>query len=69
MSEESLNLLTDLIAKAKTAGADAADAILADGESTSVTYRLGELEQLEHSEGGDIGLRVLVGKKQAIVSS
>ena len=43
VSEESLNLLTDLIAKAKTAGADAADAILADGESTSVTYRLGEL--------------------------
>lgn len=69
MSDESLNLLTDLIAKAKTAGADEADAILADGDSTSVTYRLGELEQLERSEGGDIGLRVLVGKKQAIVSS
>lgn len=69
MSDESLNLLTDLIAKAKKAGADQADAILADGESTSVTYRLGELEQLERSEGGDIGLRVLVGKKQAIVSS
>jgi PmbA protein len=67
--DDSLNVLNDLIAKAKTAGADAADAIIADGESTSVTYRLGELEQLEHSEGGDVGLRVLVGKKQAIVSS
>ncbi len=69
MSEESLTLLTDLIDKAKMAGADAADAILADGASTSVSFRLGELEQLEHSEGGDIGLRVLVGTKQAIVSS
>lgn len=69
MSEESLSLLTDLIDQAKKAGADAADAILADGESTTVTYRLGELEQLERSEGGDIGLRVLVGQKQAIVSS
>lgn len=69
MSEESLTLLSDLIEKAKAVGADSADAILADGESTSVAYRLGELEQLEHSEGGDIGLRVLVGKKQAIVSS
>ena len=69
MSEDSLTLLTDLIVQAKTAGADAADAILADGESTSVTFRLGELEQLERSEGGDIGLRVLVGQKQAIVSS
>lgn len=69
MSDESLNILTDLIAKAKAAGADSADAMLADGESTSVSYRLGELEQLEHSEGGDIGLRVLIGKRQAIVSS
>ena len=69
MSEDSLTLLTDLIAAAKKAGADTADAILADGESTTVTYRLGELEQLERSEGGDIGLRVLVGQKQAIVSS
>ena len=69
MSEESLNLLTDLIDQARKAGADAADAILADGESTTVTYRLEDLEQLERSEGGDIGLRVLVGKKQAIVSS
>jgi PmbA protein len=69
VSDESLTLLSDVIDKAKKAGADAADAILADGESTSVAYRLGELEQLEHSEGGDIGLRVLVGKKQAIVSS
>ena len=69
MSEDSLTLLTDLIAAAKKAGADTADAILADGESITVTYRLGELEQLERSEGGDIGLRVLVGQKQAIVSS
>lgn len=69
MSENSLTLLTDLIDQARKAGADAADAILADGESTTVTYRLGELEQLERSEGGDVGLRVLVGQKQAIVSS
>ena len=64
-----LNLLSDLIASAKKAGADAADAIVADGTSVSVSYRLGKLEQLERSEGGDIGLRVLIGKRQAIVSS
>jgi PmbA protein len=40
-----------------------------DGASVSVTYRLGKLEQLERAEGGDIGLRVLIGKRQAIVSS
>jgi PmbA protein len=64
-----LNVLSDLIADAKKAGADAADAIVADGTSVSVTSRLGKLEQLERSEGGDIGLRVLIGKRQAIVSS
>ncbi len=64
-----LNILSDLITDAKKAGADAADAIVADGTSVSVTYRLGKLEQLERSEGGDIGLRVLIGKRQAIVSS
>jgi PmbA protein len=68
-SENLLNILTDLIAQAKKAGADQADAIVADGMSVSVTSRLGKLEHLERSEGGDIGLRVMVGKKQAIVAS
>jgi PmbA protein len=64
-----LNILSDLIAQAKKAGADQADAIVADGMSVSVTSRLGKLEHLERSEGGDIGLRVIVGKRQAIVAS
>lgn len=69
MADDALNLLTDLIAKAKTAGADAADAVLVDSASLSVAYRLNRLERLERSESGDIGLRVLVGKRQAMVSS
>jgi len=70
MSQPSLlNLLTDLISDARKAGAESADAIVVDGTSVSVTSRLGKLEQLERSEGGDIGLRVLIGKRQAIVSS
>ncbi len=68
-SDDLLNLLTDLIKDAKKAGADAADAIVVHGTSISVTYRLGKLEHLERSEGGDIGLRVFKGKRQAIVSS
>ncbi len=64
-----LTLLSDLITDAKKAGADAADALVADGTSVSVTSRLGQLEHLVRSEGGDIGLRVLIGKRQAIVSS
>jgi len=64
-----LTVLSDLISDARKAGADAADAIVVDGTSVSVTSRLGKLEQLERSEGGDVGLRVLIGKRQAIVSS
>ncbi len=64
-----LNLLDDLIGRAKAAGADAADAVFAEGTSLSLAQRLGEPEKLERAEGRDLGLRVLVGKRQAIVSS
>jgi PmbA protein len=64
-----LNLLDDLIAKARAAGADAADAVLFDSASVSLSHRLGKTEKLERSESGDLGLRVFVGKRQAIVSS
>ncbi|MBY6260614.1 TldD/PmbA family protein [Azospirillum sp. 412522] len=64
-----LNLLDDLIAKARTAGADAADAVLFDSASVSLAQRLGKTEKLERSESGDLGLRVFIGKRQAIVSS
>ncbi|MGF7175447.1 TldD/PmbA family protein [Azospirillum doebereinerae] len=64
-----LNLLDDLIAKARKAGADAADAVLFDSASVSLSQRLGNPEKLERSESGDLGLRVFIGKRQAIVSS
>lgn len=64
-----LDLLSDLIAKARAAGADTADAILADGTSLSLSQRLGRPERLERAEGGDLGLRVFVGRQSAIVSS
>ena len=64
-----LGLLDDLIAKARAAGADAADAVLFDSASVSLSQRLGNPEKLERSESGDLGLRVFIGKRQAIVSS
>ena len=66
---EPLALITDLLDRAKRAGADAADAVVFSGASLSVAWRLGALEKLERSEARDLGLRVLVGKRQAIVSS
>lgn len=65
----SLDLLDRLIKKALTAGADAADAVLYDATSLSLTWRLGKTETLERSESGDLGMRVFIGKRQAIVSS
>src|SRR5436853_1236700 len=64
-----IDLLQDLVARARKAGADAADAVLFDGTSLSHARRLGKTEKLERSESQDLGLRVLVGKQQAIVSS
>src|SRR5437763_958060 len=64
-----IDLLQDLLDKALKAGADAADAELVEGTSLSHARRLGKTEKLERSEGQDLGLRVLVGKQQAIVSS
>jgi PmbA protein len=66
---QALDLLTDLIARAKRAGADQADGVLFEGVSIAHAQRLGEIEKLERSEGYDLGLRVLIGRRQAIVSS
>ena len=69
MSADPRALLGDLIARAKAAGADAADAMYAEGTSLSVGKRLGKIEELDRAEGRDVGLRVFVGRKVAVVSS
>ena len=62
-----IDLLQDLVGRARRAGADAADAVFFEGISLSHARRLGKTEKLERSEGQDLGLRVLVGKQQAMV--
>ena len=66
MSQEHLH---DLLARARAAGADAADTVLIARTSVSVERRLGQTDNLERSESRDIGLRVFVGDKSAIVSA
>lgn len=61
--------LETLIAKAKHFGAEQADAVATHGRSLHVIVRGGEMEEVDNSEGRDIGLRVLIGKRQACVSS
>lgn len=66
---DTLSLLADLIARARRLGADAADAVLVSGTALSVAVRNGTVEHLERSEGRDLGLRVFLGRRSAIVSS
>ncbi|MBI6629648.1 TldD/PmbA family protein [Pontibaca salina] len=58
-----------LLRAAHKAGALAADAIVASGSSVSIDIRAGALEQAERSEATDIGLRVFMGQRQAMVSA
>lgn len=62
-------LLASILDAARRAGADAADALYVEGVSSSVSYRLGKLEDVERAESYDLGLRVFVGQKVALVSS
>jgi len=58
-----------LVKAALGSGADAADAVAVRGMSLSIEVRDGAVEESERAEGDDLGLRVLVGKRQAVVST
>ena len=62
-------LIAQLLDAAKAAGANGADAMLARGQNTNVSLRLGNVEAVERSEDFDIGLRVFVGNRTASVST
>ncbi len=64
-----LDLLADLIAAARRAGADAVDALYVESAAVSVARRLGRPEKLEREESRDLGLRVFLGRRQAVAST
>ena len=66
---EALDRAQMLCSAATKAGADAADALYYCNAATSVSMRLGALEDVERSEGQDISLRVFVGQRSASVST
>jgi len=65
----SQDILARVLAGAKAAGADAADALFVESIAASVAYRLGKLEEVERAESSDLGLRVFVGQRVAFISS
>jgi len=67
--EQARAIAQSLVERARAAGADSTDAIYIGQESQSVGVRLGELEQVDRSEGGEVGLRVFVGRRSASVAA
>ena len=63
------DLAERLVTAARRAGADAADAVAVRSVSLGVEVREGAVEESERSEGDDVGLRVFVGRRQAVVST
>ena len=59
----------DIVARARRAGADAADAVFAADAALDVSVRLGKLEDVGRSESAELGLRVFTGKRSASVST
>jgi PmbA protein len=67
--EEAQDRASMLVAAARTAGADAAEAVYGCDASSQVSVRLGALEDVERSESEHVSLRVFVGQRSASVSS
>lgn len=59
----------DIVARARKAGVDAADAVFAADASSEISVRLGKLEDVGRSESEDLGLRVFIGQRSASVST
>jgi PmbA protein len=62
-------LATDVVAKARKAGATDAEAVVYEGDEFSALVRLGQVETLKESGSRAIGLRIFVGQRTASTSS
>ena len=67
--EQARDRAADIVARARAAGADAADAVFAADAALEVSVRLGQLEDVGRSESEELGLRVFVGRRSASVST
>ena len=69
MNQRLSDLTEAMLDAATKAGAEAADAMATEGKSISIDVREGALEHAERAEGIEIGLRVLIGHRQACVAA
>jgi len=66
--DSQFDLAEQAIAHMRAFGADCADVLVSQSISLGATCRLGQVEEVERAEAKDMGLRALIGKKQAFVS-
>jgi PmbA protein len=69
MARAADELAQAILDAARRAGAEAADAIVIDSAAQSIDIRRGRLEEAQRAESTEIGLRVLVGRRQACASA
>ncbi|MGF1605542.1 MAG: TldD/PmbA family protein [Rhodothalassiaceae bacterium] len=62
-------LMDRLLAQVARAGADAADLLYVRQTADSAQVRLGEVENTERAQSEELGLRVLVGRRQAAIAT
>jgi PmbA protein len=66
---QAADLAAALVEAAQQAGASAADAMIGVSRSSGISVRLGELEDIDHSESFEVALRLFDGARSATVSS
>ncbi len=69
MEQDAHSLLSDLLCQARAVGADQADAVFIARTEIAIAQRLTHLEKRERAESATLGLRVILGNRQACVSS
>ena len=63
------NFLNDIISKLKAKGCDEADVFYCESNNKNCSSRLGKIEKKENSYTKEIGVRAIINKRQAIISS
>ena len=63
------NFLNDIISKLKTKGCDEADVLYCESNNKNCSSRLGKIDKKENSYTKEIGVRAIINKRQAIISS
>jgi PmbA protein len=66
MTDNLMDLVQHVVTQAEQAGASGADAVAYDVLDGHVRVRMGEVEQIQRARERKLGLRVMVGQRQAI---